>query len=113
MVAVPARTSEAEYFPAPGEAWQKVAPADAGFDAGKLADAVAFASTHECTWPHSMYLDNGEYVGTAYVQEKPPYNTVIGQVRPRGGMNGIILRGGQIVAEWGDTRRADMTFSCA
>ena len=60
-----------------------------------------------------MYLDSGEYVGTAYVQEKPPYNEVIGEVRPRGGVNGLILRGGRIVAEWGDTRRADMTFSCA
>ena len=60
-----------------------------------------------------MYLDSGEYVGTAYVQEKPPYNTVIGEVRPRGGVNGLILRGGRIVAEWGDTRRTDMTFSCA
>ena len=99
--------------PAAGDAWQTVAPRDAGFDAGKLADAIGYANAHECNWPHSMYLDSGEYVGTAYVQEKPPYNTVIGEVRPRGGVNGVILRGGRIVAEWGDTRRTDMTFSCA
>jgi len=102
-----------EYFPGAGDAWQTVAPRDAGFDAGRLADAIGYANAHECNWPHSMYLDSGEYVGTAYVQEKPPYNTVIGEVRPRGGVNGLILRGGRIVAEWGDTRRADMTFSCA
>ena len=42
-----------------------------------------------------------------------PTTTVIGEVRPRGGVNGLILRGGRIVAEWGDTRRTDMTFSCA
>src|SRR5262245_45716294 len=102
-----------EYFPGAGDAWQTVAPQDAGFDAGKLAAAIAFANAHECSWPRSMYLDSGEYVGTAYVQEKPPYNTVIGEVRPRGGVNGMILRGGRIVAEWGDTRRTDMTFSCA
>ena len=41
-----------------------------------------------------MYLDSGEYVGTAYVQEKPPFNTVIGEVRPRGGVNGLLLRAG-------------------
>ena len=102
-----------EYFPGVGDAWQTVAPRDAGFDAGRLDDAISFANAHECNWPRSMYLDNGEYVGTAYVQEKPPHNTVIGEVRPRGGVNGLILREGRIVAEWGDTRRSDMTFSCA
>jgi CubicO group peptidase (beta-lactamase class C family) len=102
-----------EYFPAAGEAWQSVAPRDAGFDADKLAEAVTYANAHECNWPRSMYLDSGEYVGTAYVQEKPPYNTVIGEVRERGGVNGLILRSGRVVAEWGDTRRADMTFSVA
>jgi CubicO group peptidase (beta-lactamase class C family) len=113
MVAVSAKASVAEYVPPAGDAWQTVAPREAGFDPSRLAEAIAYASAHECTWPHSMYLDNGEYVGTAYVQEKPPYNTVIGEVRPRGGVNGLILHGGRIVAEWGDTRRADMTFSCA
>ena len=110
---VAAATIEYGIFPGAGDAWQTVAPRDAGFDAGRLADAIAYANAHECDWPHSMYLDSGEYVGTAYVQEKPPYNTVIGEVRPRGGVNGVILRGGRIVAEWGDTRRTDMTFSCA
>jgi hypothetical protein len=38
---------------------------------------------------------------------------VLGPVRPRGGPNGLILRGGYIAAEWGDTGRADMTFSVA
>ncbi|HMK78768.1 MAG TPA: serine hydrolase [Xanthobacteraceae bacterium] len=103
----------AEYFPAAGDAWQTVAPADAGFDAAKLAAAIAYANAHECAWPRSMYLDSGEYVGTAYVEEKPPHNEVIGEVRPRGGVNGVILRGGRIAAEWGDTHRADMTFSVA
>ncbi len=102
-----------DYFPAAGEAWQTVAPRDAGFDPDGLAAAIAYADAHECTWPRSMYLDSGEYVGTAYVEEKPPYNEVIGEVRPRGGVNGMILRAGRIVAEWGDTRRADMTFSVA
>jgi hypothetical protein len=113
MVVVPANESTLDYVPPAGDAWQTVAPPDAGFDADGLAEAIAYANAHECTWPRGMYLDNGEYVGTAYVQEKPPYNEVIGEVRPRGGVNGLLLRGGRIVAEWGDTRRADMTFSCA
>src|SRR5206468_4861932 len=38
---------------------------------------------------------------------------LLGPVRPRGGPNGLILRGGFVVAEWGDTHSADMTFSVA
>ena len=38
---------------------------------------------------------------------------MLGPVRPRGGPNGLVLRAGVIVAEWGDTTRADMTFSVA
>ena len=106
-------SASADYVPPAGDAWRTIAPREAGFDPDRLAAAVAFANAHECAWPRSMYLDSGEYVGTAYVQEKPPYNEVIGEVRPRGGVNGLILRGGRIVAEFGDTRRADMTFSVA
>jgi CubicO group peptidase (beta-lactamase class C family) len=32
-------------------------------------------------------------------------------VQPRGSANGLVVRGGYIVAEWGDTSRVDMTFS--
>ena len=34
---------------------------------------------------------------------QPPWNEALGPVRPRGGPNGLVLRGGRIVAEWGDT----------
>src|SRR5690606_2677580 len=59
-----------------------------------------------------MYVD-GIFVGSAYVNDKPPYNQPMGPVVPRGGANGLVLRGGKLVAEWGDTRQNDMTFSIA
>ena len=31
--------------------------------------------------------------------------------RPRAALNGLVVRRGVIVAEWGDTTRADMTHS--
>jgi CubicO group peptidase (beta-lactamase class C family) len=34
-------------------------------------------------------------------------------MKDRGGPNGLIVRGGRIVIEWGDTRRVDMTFSAS
>lgn len=76
-------------------------------------EAVAFARAHESDWPRSMYLPDGRFVATGYVNDKPPYDEVLGPVRPRGGSNGLILRHGRIVAEWGETDRADMTFSAA
>ena len=45
--------------------------------------------------------------------EAPPWNETLGPVRPRGGPNGLVLRGGRIVAEWGDTAQVDLTFSVA
>lgn len=36
---------------------------------------------------------------------------IVGPTVSRGTTNGLIVRGGRIVAEWGDTNRADMTFS--
>ncbi len=83
----------------------------AGFDPGRLAEAVAFHQAHETAWPTTMVLPDGRYVGTASIGDRPEHAAVIGPVRPRGGPNGLILRGGRLVAEWGDTRRADMTFS--
>ena len=82
-------------------------------DADRLAEAIAFSVAHETDWPHSLYLADGRFIGNAYVEDKPPYDQVLGPVRPRGGVNGVILRHGRIVAEWGDTTRADMTFSAA
>jgi hypothetical protein len=38
---------------------------------------------------------------------------VLGPVFPRGGPNGVLLRRGQRVAEWGNPLQSDMTFSVA
>ena len=45
--------------------------------------------------------------------EKPPWNEPLGPFKPRGGPAGLIIKGGRIAAEWGDSKRVDMTFSIA
>jgi CubicO group peptidase (beta-lactamase class C family) len=97
------------YYPTRDD-WQTLDAADAGMDAERLADAVAFAEAAETPWPRD--LSNGLAAGTA-IHEKPPWNKVLGPTKDRGSPNGLIVRGGRIVAEWGDTRRTDMTFSVA
>jgi CubicO group peptidase (beta-lactamase class C family) len=40
-----------------------------------------------------------------------PFDTPIGPVKTRGPASGLIIRHGYIVAEWGEPKRVDMTFS--
>ncbi|MEE8147426.1 MAG: serine hydrolase, partial [Longimicrobiales bacterium] len=92
-------------MPGRGERWERRAPAQLGFDPVKLQAAVDYAMAHETTMP----LDPGQYLRDRF--EGQPFQEIVGPTRTRGGVNGIVLKGGYIVAEWGDTRRADMTFS--
>jgi CubicO group peptidase (beta-lactamase class C family) len=97
------------YFPPPYPArWEECAPAAAGLDPDLVAAAVQHAAGHETPWQRDLAR-----MVTSDFAEEPPWNETLGPVRPRGGPNGVLLRGGRIVAEWGDTARADMTFSVA
>lgn len=76
--------------------------------AAALAEAIRFAEDHETPWPRDLrgYLEAGYF-------EAPPANVVLGPIRARGAPNGLILRHGDVVASWGDTRQIDFTFSIA
>jgi CubicO group peptidase (beta-lactamase class C family) len=100
-----ANGSSGDYYPAPGDAWERRQPADVGMDAEKLQAAVEYADAHETSMPQ----DPGQYLRDRF--EGLPYQEIVGPTTERGGVNGIVLRHGYIIAEWGDTRRADMTFS--
>jgi CubicO group peptidase (beta-lactamase class C family) len=91
--------------------WTARPPAERGMDPDGLAAAIAYHRAHETRWRPDFLTAAGRYIGVA--DEPPAAGDVLGPVRPRGGPNGIVVRGGDIVAEWGDTRRADMTFSVA
>ena len=105
----------ARYVPPAGDDdWETVDPASSGFDATKLAQAVQFSIDNEteyCTPDGDMkaFLLAGGMHGAP---EPEGLRDIVGPTRPRGATNGMILRGGRIVVEWGDTRRPDMTFSC-
>lgn len=90
------------YYPPAGDNWQRRTAAEAGFDAALLDEAVAFAKTQETKAPRDF---------STQVQT---FGALLGPLpRERGETNGIILRNGYIVAEWGDTRRIDPTYSAA
>jgi CubicO group peptidase (beta-lactamase class C family) len=90
-----------------------IEPRAAGMDPARLAEATAYALAHDSPCPASIYLPDGRFALTAEAGERAPDDEIIGPVTPRGGPAGLILRGGKVVAEWGDPDRPDMTFSIA
>src|SRR5205823_14273596 len=96
------------YFPPLHPAWERSAPEAAGLDPAAIAAAARHAAERETPWSRDL----AQMVATDFA-EVPPSNETLGPVRPRGGPNGLVLRGGRIVAEWGDTGQIDLTFSVA
>lgn len=108
-----ATNSLGPYVPPRNGDWKCVTPAEAGLDPSRLSAAVEFAIAHETVWPRGFYLPDGRYAPLMEWNESGPWSEIVGPVRERGGPAGLILRGGRIAAEWGDTARADMSFSIA
>src|SRR5215510_5961161 len=94
----------------PGADWETRAPDALGMDPDRLAAAVSYHVAHESAWPRDFITPSGRYIG---VEDEPADSEVLGPIRRRGGPNGVVVRHGHIAAEWGDTARADMTFSVA
>lgn len=98
--------SSEEYFPPPGDAWETRPPEAMGIDPARLAAAVDYAKVHVTT---EIPEDPGVYLRERF--RGIPHQEIVGPTAPRGGVSGIVLKDGYIVAEWGDTDREDMTFS--
>jgi CubicO group peptidase (beta-lactamase class C family) len=97
------------YVPPPGK-WEARAPEAVGLRAGALDAAIEYHRAHESQWPRDFITKSGRYVGVA---DEPADSEPLGPVRPRKDPNGLIVRGGYVVAEWGETDRVDMSFSIA
>ncbi len=93
------------YFAPPRE-WQRKNPAEVGMNEAALKDAVAYAVANENPATKDLAVDLATTFGA-----REPFDTPIGPVKERGAANGLVIRRGFVVAEWGDTTRVDMTFS--
>jgi CubicO group peptidase (beta-lactamase class C family) len=100
VVAFPA--AQAPYYPPPGQ-WAHKTPAEMGMDPAKLTQAVEFMKAHETGSPTRDFSDQ-EIVNGKLLASIPT---------ERAGTNGLIIRHGYIVAEFGDTTRPDPTYSVA
>lgn len=85
--------------------WQRRTPEQAGMSAAALDAAVKFAIANENPAPKDLALARA----TSGANE--PFDTPIGPLKARSATNGLIIKNGYLVAEWGDTKAVDMTFS--
>jgi len=89
----------------PDSIWQTKKPVELKMNAQIIDSAISFAIHNETKTDYDLRIANLK----AYANE-PGYK-IIGPIQPRGKPAGIILKNGYIVAQWGDIKRVDMTFS--
>jgi len=105
VLALPVLSSAQTYFPGKWDDWEYRKPEQAGMDPRLVEQAVAFAVENQ----NKTSKDLAAAIWSAWGGE--PGFRLLGPTKPRGDTSGMIIRHGYIVAEWGDTQRADMTFS--
>lgn len=74
-------------------------------------DAIAFSQAHEVNWPREPH--DALHAWGVHNSDPPPWNRLLGPVHARGPVSGVILREGRLVRSWGESDRADLTFSVA
>jgi CubicO group peptidase (beta-lactamase class C family) len=98
------QTARAPYVP-PAGAWEHRTPEQVGLKAANVKAAVDFAIASESTTPKNLIEAHLRSFG------REPHGEAVGPFRDRGPATGIIIKGGYIVAEWGEPDRVDVTFS--
>jgi len=91
------------YYPGRKGELESRRPEDVGMNADSLQKVVDLAMANEFKGSRDLRL--------AISNSFEPDNTIVGPTKDRGGPAGMIIKNGYIVAEWGDTKRVDMTFS--
>jgi CubicO group peptidase (beta-lactamase class C family) len=101
FAATPRAQAPAAYYPPAGD-WARKTPAEVGMDAARLDAAIAYAKGRETSMPADFST-----------QEKI-FGTLLGPIpKSRAATNGLVIRNGYVVAEFGDTNSADPTYSVA
>jgi CubicO group peptidase (beta-lactamase class C family) len=89
------------YFPPRGQWQPHKSPAELGFDPARLQEAIAFAQANGSNWDFDR-----DQVAT--------FGAVLGPLpKQRAATNGIIIRHGQIAAQFGDVTTNDPVYSVA
>ncbi len=96
-----AQTGETTYCPPAGD-WERKTSREVGMDAEALSRAIEFAKSHETDWPKG------------FARQEEMFGSLLGPLpTDRAGTNGLVIRRGYVVAEFGETERVDPTYSVA
>lgn len=91
----------ASYFPPPGH-WASKTPTELGMDPVALAEAVAYAQTHETERARD------------FSDQQATFGQPLGSLPTRrAATNGVVIYKGYVVASFGDTEAVDPTYSVA
>lgn len=92
------------YFPSAAN-WESKTPTVFNIDTNKLNQAVEFAKNNETKYPKNLWLSQAMQFG------KEPFSDPVGPMASRGGVSGVILYKGYIIAKWGDPNAVEMVNS--
>ncbi len=100
-------TTEGQYFPERGfENWKRITPEEAGMDPVLITEAIEYSKNNPTSIPYQAQLAIQQW------RANDTHRDIIGPTKDHdGGVNGLIIRNGYIVAEWGDVERVDMSYS--
>lgn len=99
------KTVDTPYFPPRGE-WRTKAPAEARINPQALDEAIQYSIANENSAPRDQAISQAQSFGA-----QEPYDAIIGPMKERGPVTGLVIHHGTVVAQWGDPLRVDMTHS--
>ncbi len=103
------KTTPDTYFPGYGyHNWQRISPEEAGMDPVLINEAIELSKRSETSIPKQAELAIQQW----RTGNEDTHRSIIGPVKDHdAGVNGMIIKDGYIVAEWGDVERVDMSYS--
>ncbi len=102
----------APYYPGAAPNWERRSPAAVGMDSIALRQAIAYALANPSGLLRAQTVEEAiatQERGLAASNEPDP--KVIGPMMVHKNVNGLVIRRGYIVAEFGDTKFVDLTAS--
>lgn len=99
------KTTSAQQLYFPDTTWQTKKPSEIKMNTALIDSAVRFAISNETKTDRDLRIA----VLRSFANE-PGYR-IAGPTKERGGPAGLIIKNGYIIAQWGDVKRVDMTFS--
>jgi hypothetical protein len=95
FIVIISNAQDVSYFPTPNH-WEKKTPTFFNIDTNSINDAIQYSLKNESKYPRDARITQAMQYG------KEPFSDPVGPMSDRGGMSGLIIYKGYIIAQWGD-----------